>query len=93
LAQRRHDPKSIRPHQVHEDNSDVEELLGGLEPPTEREHYRQWGKRIAAKIISECWTAVESVATSLLQHNGILTGHQLKQIVDAAASNVVVTWD
>jgi hypothetical protein len=93
LAQRRHDPKSIRPNQVREDNSDIEEMLGGLGSPTEREHYRQWGKHMAAKIIGECWTAVESVATSLLQHNGILTGHQLKQIANVAASNVVVTRD
>jgi hypothetical protein len=92
LAQRRHNPRSVRAHQLVGDDADIGELLSDIQP-SEREPYRQWATGIAGKIVGECWPAIEAVAAGLLERGGVLTADELRRIVDAEAGKIVVKRD
>jgi hypothetical protein len=79
----------MRSYRLRDDDNDIAELLEGLKPQSARERYRHWGKHAAAKIVRECWPAVEKVAAALLEH-GILTGDQVKEIINASVDARIV---
>jgi hypothetical protein len=68
-----------------QDEADITELISDIEPQSARGGQRHWGKREAANVVGKCWSAIEAVAAALLER-GILTGDELKRIVDANVS-------